>query len=625
MPSPESRANQKSAPSETRAVFDLERIELPPRELTGTVTDQIAALKRLAAPLSVGAFVVQALSNAITRGKVLFNPNGHWRRGKDFSQFSERDLQRFFSRCATFWSISDEDALRIATSIIKQEPLNPHQFLGNALLGVNCGSCGIEPGFETNGLEVRVTSKCSLPGGAFPIKFELNVPSGKIVFANDLRQWFKVAGSFFLDSDRNIRETTLRYAREEMAHCFLQHWSGMTGSFAVREYGENLLEVVPRPMHLEGQDEQGRQKVFKRPPLRATARVLGEIPMQLWWWSAADYNQLKSRFDKEADFTNFLKSGAVVVSVQPGNYRIVHSKLQRGKPGDQRVAYRSQIRRIGGPREGNLGAEVVNIRAGQVVWNSIRKHPGLFFPKEKEGARLENEGFDLARELNRTFRNDNLAHLDDNSFQQAWDQLRPEDRLRAIVKVVDSMLLGTGTGYEWDTRGWCIADIDIQANAKSIEIPTFPATSEWRDVPLAHCALSEAAGIEDVTYGPPEAPVVTEMGFTFRQVKPAFVNKEFRTLAFNVLHSAFQRGVRDPEPEENSYLRENRENSPKIALLLISKLAKLYPDDVPSSCRSLLERIQLENTELKNTELGNTELGNTNTPDSANTSQPQSD
>jgi hypothetical protein len=147
---------------------------------------------------------------------------------------------------------------------------------------MNCYECGERLGFTINGDTLVANSECAYPGGMKPYEVLLGVPSGVIVFANDLRPLFVID-----DPDESVNSrlgcklTTEAYAAAGMVHISV-------GNTCPGVYREGDGFVVANYYTPEDDDRISDDEEFTRREAELRKRSLGSICTDLWWFSAMD-------------------------------------------------------------------------------------------------------------------------------------------------------------------------------------------------------------------------------------------------------------------------------------------------------------------------------------------------
>jgi len=128
------------------------------------------------------------------------------------------------------------------------------------------------------------------------VSVELNVPSGKMVFANDLREGFYVIGTHDISTSAGLAAESKSYEAIGMVHLYVGNtcpgvYQYKNGSFVVGS----------------GKGRDGKLK-----------EVAG-ICTDLWWYSVVDYDEYVRRYKAKPS-----KNDCDVVRVKPGVYRFDH-------------------------------------------------------------------------------------------------------------------------------------------------------------------------------------------------------------------------------------------------------------------------------------------------------------
>ena len=209
-----------------------------------------ASVTRMAAEEPSGGLSWELLSKvqkALLKATLDFN--GHWKNGallrEDF-----KAPKHLLLLPDSMTETDAEDSVRVADA---GGPLNrwvPLDASLGLLTGLRTCSCCGDDDFtvETNGLVMRLAGEpCKFPNGLPPTEWELNVPSGKLVVANDLRGAFPATGG------RGFRH---------------QHDRGMPsdrpGLRSERDGPRLRRELVPRRLQVRGCNLQDRQQAARR-------------------------------------------------------------------------------------------------------------------------------------------------------------------------------------------------------------------------------------------------------------------------------------------------------------------------------------------------------------------------
>lgn len=287
----------------------------------------------------------------------LFDVGGHFKSGTDgnVDAHMQEFLQYKLSNAFFDEGIVASEA-RYLLSVLDGKVEASHWVQLRRSCTFRCSECAEDLALECNGERLRCANPCPYPNGMQPYSIEVNVPSGKLVVANDLRDIFRVVGDFDIMASEGMRKTTLEYAKTGMAHAFV-------GNTCPGVYKINLDKFVI-----------GTRKSNERPPVKGSRRIAG-ICTDLWWYSICDFDEYVRRVGKEPP----KEYGFEIVKCKPGVYRFTHlfHHTERDAPGQ---VY-TEIDWVREPDPiGDLGAYYrnQNLTAGQVILDSIEQYPGLF-------------------------------------------------------------------------------------------------------------------------------------------------------------------------------------------------------------------------------------------------------
>lgn len=184
-----------------------------------------------------------------------------------------------------------------------------------------CGECGNRVYFERVGSTLVAKSECDMPGGIPPYDVLLNVPSGRIVMANDLREMTMVEGSFNVNTTKGQMDLTRAYAEDGMAHIF-------TGNTCpgVYEQSEGYAVALDNNSDATASDPGPKR---------------GSICTDLWWYSAMDKDLFEARCAEQSiDPTGLIE---VELEVEPGVYAFSDELADRDADG---FVVLSRIRKV---------------------------------------------------------------------------------------------------------------------------------------------------------------------------------------------------------------------------------------------------------------------------------------
>ena len=220
-----------------------------------------------------------------------------------------------------------------------------------------CFICGERPDFVTDGQDIFPRETCKYPEGIL-LEFELNIPSGIMVVANDLREHFNVMGEYDIQTRMGCVKTSLAMAKIGCAHAYVGNSS--PGLYQVDE--DEF--VVSSPDYHPTTDE----------PIEINGDLVASIDTRLWWYSIVDSGEYGRR-GCEGHYDD-----ATRVKVRPGVYRFTHFRHmlnweKEGKP----VIY-TKIKWIRSPDPVlDYLAEYnkMNFTVGQIVADYLRTWPPI--------------------------------------------------------------------------------------------------------------------------------------------------------------------------------------------------------------------------------------------------------
>jgi hypothetical protein len=194
-------------------------------------------------------------------------------------------------------------------------------------VSLQCPYCDVRCDYELNDDKIECITSCSQPGGLEEIIIELDVPSGKMFFANDLRPWFSAQDNFDVNTISGVVKTMRSYEKASMAHGFVGNTCPSIFQIDSRNitisnlpaediYNKDIAEWTART----------KEEIEKDMP---PGKILGSICTDLWWYSIVDCEELEKRFDTvdkniRKNFNKYSRRLSVTALVEPGRYRIRH-------------------------------------------------------------------------------------------------------------------------------------------------------------------------------------------------------------------------------------------------------------------------------------------------------------
>jgi hypothetical protein len=175
----------------------------------------------------------------------------------------------------------------------------------------SCEVCDMQPTGRIVGDAVHVLDPCPYPNG-ITTEITINVPSGKIIVADDLRPVFK-----WDDSTMARYGTTIGQAQaiKAMAAIGCAYGPAYNCGLGLWRTGPDSY-IIANPAYSEEDDE----------PSILGATLLAKICTDLWAYSIADYDHWLS----QGGDPHQLSWADTIVDVTPGTYRFTHHSGERG-------------------------------------------------------------------------------------------------------------------------------------------------------------------------------------------------------------------------------------------------------------------------------------------------------
>ncbi len=289
------------------------------------------------------------IDNALREGKISFSCSGHSIRKPDYLTVQLEAL-------------SDRSLVKLSRAVKKGKKLDkPIILKGNCLS--RCSICGEDPDFCIDGVSIYPETLCVYPKG-ITLSFELNVPSGVMVIANDLRPEFGILGSYDINTSMGCVKQSLKMAENGCAQAFV----GNTCPGVYRVSKDNF--VIANPVYDEKRDKAVLPKNWEE---------VASICTDLWWYSIVDGDEFLRRGLKFAD-------GIDKVDVRSGVYKFTHfrhlldfddscgkatifTEIKWVRSSDFVKDYRGRFMKM-------------NFTAEQVICHQIKKWPSLYGGKD---------------------------------------------------------------------------------------------------------------------------------------------------------------------------------------------------------------------------------------------------
>lgn len=383
--------------------------------------------------------------------KATIDVNGHWKSGSIIADES-RILERLFVGSD---AMSLEDAVDFASAIDAGVAMNrwvPVD-VGLRMLGLRaCPLCGKDDfTTETNGAVLRIAGPpCEFASG-FPLtEWDLNVPSGKLVVADDLRGVFPLPGGDDSDIGNAVgcRRTALAYAANGLAHAYV----GNTCPGVFR-CADGTFKIASEP---NGEEWNGDKYVKVEPPHEFDGEEVARIGTDLWWYSICDYAELMRRRER---FKNARDVAFEIVDVKPGVYRFRHDEeaYKRDGSGECIFSKFEWVREPDPVQDFLARYDAVDVNANAYVQAQVTRWPTLY---GKTNGRRSGKVV-------------------------PWSDMTEEDRAASWGAVADSLLCAGDT--EWHEKGFPRANVDPAV--PDAEPPQFRAQHHWAQLSESHDGL----------------------------------------------------------------------------------------------------------------------------------------
>ncbi|MES3005094.1 MAG: hypothetical protein V4690_03220 [Patescibacteria group bacterium] len=253
------------------------------------------------------------------------------------------------------YPLGSEKLSALMQAIKTDTPMTEFMNLGR-MSEAKCHECGVYVGLETDGLVMRASGSCLCPPEG-PIEFELNVPSGVMIYTDDLRPLFDIVGSF----DINTRLGTIKHSQVMAKIGCAQGYVGNScpDVYQTSDTAFSIVGVATDDVTYEPIDE----------PL---GERMDQIVTDLWWYSFVDADEFMRRGGEERSRVSRLK-------VRPGVYKFSHN-LRTSKDEFKTFVFTTVTWvREPDPVKDYLGEIAqVNFTAGQVIAHKLAKWPTLY-------------------------------------------------------------------------------------------------------------------------------------------------------------------------------------------------------------------------------------------------------
>lgn len=321
---------------------------------------------------------------------------------------------------------------------------------------------------DKKGNSFKVDRPCSNPLGRTKVTFELNVPSGKLVVANDLRKLFPVLKDYDVNTTKGTMDSSTEAATVGLAFGFVGNTC--PGVHRMNHGKGHTYKVVS----LAATDRWNGKKyieVKRKTPLRSNGKRVAGICTDLWWYCMADLDDCEQRSQQLRGTAFDLKEwDAEIVDVKPGVYRFVHDcGVNRDKPGDTVFATFKWVRE---PDDtGDRLQKFLDLyeSPGRVIQQLIRDWPSLY------------SGVYVEKDLGTGTKF--LMH----GPERTWEEIPESERTGIMARVADHLMAVNGTGTEWhpgSLGGWPLTKVD--ADIPDMPVPDFETLGQIHWYPISH-------------------------------------------------------------------------------------------------------------------------------------------
>lgn len=455
------------------------------------------------------------LEEKIKTGSIPIDLGGHNKRQKEIDRRGS-----FLLRSDRREKLSRRRLIALAKAVAGGPALATPVHLYRSCL-FRCYQCGQDIGLQTDGRSVTCYNPCPHPDGFPPMVVELNVPSGRMAVGNDFRDLFRVIGDYDIGTLAGMAKTMAAYAAAGMAHGFVGN--SCPGFWRLRSDKKKF--AIGCGVWKKGDDYLDEQL----PVARNSVRV-GGVSTSLWWYSVADHAEFLKRAGKRAEDYD-----VDVVECLPGVYRFTHVThlIDRDDGTRPQVMARVEwVRKPDPPVDYDAHYRSLDLTAGQVLLDAVRRYPTLFLKDGEAGA-------------------------------------------ASLASAAGQVLLVSGSGYELHPNGWLGSNPDLDNDSERVAVPVFDAPYHWYDIDQ-YSFLVNAAG---------QGENLWDRG---GRLPEYYLNESFTELAFNVLQCIVRHGVDGTANRHVDPDGRRAAESWRWARIALKGLAARYPDRIPEFARPAL-------------------------------------
>lgn len=398
---------------------------------------------------------------------------GHCRRGEAWRGPAEKLLRGALDDSLLFSLWEPDQIRRIMAAVVAGEELDEPLELGRGRMRerLRCPCC-LHPmslGFNGKGL-VWMGEPCAYPDGLVT-EFELNVPSGKIVVANDLRTWFPADEGYDLNGLLGCHLTTLAYAENGMAHGFV----GNTSPDVYRD-GDGRFVIGGYPEEIWNRETD---EACPNPEPCPWGESVANVCTNLWWYSIADYEEFVRRWEYYTpgeDREEFVEGWTVhIVDVRPGVYRFRQDQeVDRDAPVVEYATF-EWVREPDPVRDYLKEEREKRRNATEILIQQCLSWPTLYMGVSSLGA---DESFEAAVER--------------------WKGWSAEQKARGLARAADHVMCVLGGGVDWHENGFprmAVSEEAEQLAAEYGDVPPFDFETSWYPISAGYGGLCLGAGV----------------------------------------------------------------------------------------------------------------------------------
>jgi len=189
------------------------------------------------------------------------------------------------------------------------------------------------------------------------IEFELNVPSGSMVFSDSLPE-FQIFGSFDTNTEDGLKKQTMAMARIGCAH-------GFVGNSCPRVYRVDDKTILVANVPVD--EETGE-------PKNTPGEYLAQIITDLWWYSFVDAEEYERRGGKKHNGFGFGR-----IKVRPGVYKFSHALRTNDNDNELRVyAIITWVREPDPIKDYLKEFRELNLTTEQIINHMLKQWPNMY-------------------------------------------------------------------------------------------------------------------------------------------------------------------------------------------------------------------------------------------------------